>query len=123
MTIVYRLELPNGDGVYRHTEYKRSLWAKVTNSFLDESIHRMPSKDPLLKFDDFFDRHWIFGFISIEQYQHWVFNPYWRREFAKAGAILSSYEVSREYVRQGMEQVIFIRDQAKKIAECRPDQF
>ena len=73
---ILRLEMPNGDGIYRNAE--KSIWKRVTKDFEDTSLHPLPHLDPKLRFDDLSDYHYIFGFESVEHYHKWVFNPYWR---------------------------------------------
>lgn len=119
---VYRLEFPNGDGVYRHTEEKDSLWTQITGNFEDETLHPRPERD-IPNWDDCFDCHWSFGFSSVEQYKNWVFNPFWRREFSRLGAVLSAYETPQHKTRRGRRQVIFLKSHAQKVDSYSPNHF
>ena len=115
---ILRLEMPNGDGIYRNAE--KSIWKRVTKDFEDTSLHPLPHLDPKLRFDDLSDYHYIFGFESVEHYHKWVFNPYWRIQLGKLGAVLSTYEIDSSNVRQGLSQLIFKRSKAKLLSQVDP---
>ena len=115
---VLRLEMEDGSGIYRNAQ--RSVWNRATKDFEDESLHVLPHRDPKLRFDDICDRDYIFGFESIEQYHRWVFNPYWRRELGRLGAVLSFYEVDERHVRKGLERLIFVKEKAKRVESVSP---
>jgi len=115
---VLRLEMPNGDGIYRNAE--KSIWKRVTKDFEDTSLHPLPHLDPNLHFDDISDRDYIFGFEGVEHYHNWVFNPYWRIQLGKLGVVLSTYEVESHKVRKGISQLIFKKDKAKLISQVDP---
>lgn len=115
---VLRLEMPDGSGIYRNAQ--RSVWNRATKDFEDQSLHVLPHKDPLLEFDDIFDRDYIFGFENVEQYHKWVFNPYWRIELGRLGVVLSTYALESRYIRKGKEQVIFLKEKSVKVKSVSP---
>jgi len=49
-----------------------------------------------------------------------VFNPYWRIQLGKLGAVLSTYEIDSSNVRVGLSQLIFKRDKAKLLSQVDP---
>lgn len=118
MVEVLRLETHDGFGIYhskKHTLREESLWFNVTNQFNDKSVHPDPSKDTgidLNYWDEF-----ICGFRDVEQYQHWVFNPYWRRQFAEKGVKMVTYKVPKCEIRMGRRQLVFNSNVAVKVKE------
>lgn len=118
MMEVLRLETSDGFGIYHSKKYalrEDSLWFTVTKQFNDTSVHPDPTKDTgvdLSYWDEF-----ICGFKDVEQYQHWVFNPYWRRQFADKGVKMVTYRVPKCEVRMGKRQLVFNSRVAVKVKE------
>lgn len=122
---VLRLELKSGIGIYRDNKDDTdmlSTWNQATNSFRDDTIHQLPTKDRILNYDEYFDRDYIFGFKDIEQYKKWVFDPSWRKNLKKYNVVLSTYEVPKEFVKFGQKQLIFLKEKAKLIKQVSPYQ-
>ena len=104
MVIVYRLETVDGIGVY-NTEALNCV-------HLDRQRHPLPQDDSLLMHNigDRRIRGYHFGFSSIEQLRHWLYNDKWIRDVSKHGIFLSVYEAAEVYI--GNSQMCFNRSTA-----------
>lgn len=113
---VFRLETSDGLGIYRNNiknTSKPSMWDLVTNKFEDPIINPIPYND--LKIDLSYWSEYICGFKDIEQYKNWVFNPYWRRQFANKGVRMVTYTVPEDSIHFGKKQLAFNKNLAIKI--------
>ena len=109
MTIVYRIETINGEGVYRG---EISLYI-----YFDSYKHPMPNDDSLLMQNlgrlDF--KYYHFGFASLGQLRSWFYADDWMRKIAKNRNFLSIYDAKEVYL--GNAQVCFNRDTANRIEQ------
>lgn len=113
---IYRLESPDGNGVYRGSvEIYDCDHYKVHENLTE--VHQAPQND--LVFGDWWacldymdQQDWYFGFVSIEQLLQWFHQPEWRRWLAAKKVKLVCYHISKKHVKFGERQVAFLRDRA-----------
>jgi hypothetical protein len=90
-----------------------------------DSIHIIPSEDKQLglSFDAIDDEFYFFGFLTIEQYKAWVYNPVWRKKLSQYGVMLSVYEIDTKKLKKSPHQVAFRRQDATLIESLDPFHF
>lgn len=117
-SIVFRLENEKGEGVYT-ARGCGFLFRNISN------IQVAPERDGEISFifsNNFFKskeeikyaKKWFFGFKNIEQYKKW-FSIEERNKIKKLGLKLNKYEVDENYVVEGQNQIIFIKEKSNKI--------
>jgi len=126
----FRLEDKNGLGIYHSVcDNDLSPWDNITNSdesmLQDDNIHIIPSEDKSLglSFDCIDDESYFFGFLNIDQYKAWVYNPVWRQKFSQYGIKLSVYEINAKKLKKSQHQVAFRREDAILIERFDPFHF
>lgn len=130
ITRFFRLECKDGLGVYHSVcDNNLSPWDNVTNSdesmLQDDNIHIIPSEDKSLglSFDYIDDESYFFGFLDIEQYKAWVYNPVWRQKLGDYGINLCVYEIDSRKLKKSEHQVAFRREDAILIKTLNPFHF
>jgi hypothetical protein len=129
-TRFFRLERKDGLGIYHAVcDNNLSPWDNVTgsndNMLQQDSIHIIPSEDKQLglSFDAIDDEFYFFGFLTIEQYKAWVYNPVWRKKLSQYGVMLSVYEIDTKKLKKSPHQVAFRRQDATLIESLDPFHF
>lgn len=118
----FRLEGEDGLGIYHSVcDNDLSPWDNVTNTDDDmlqqDDIHVIPSEDKGLglSFDCIDDESYFFGFLNVDQYKAWVYNPVWRQKLSQYGIQISIYEIESRRLRKSPYQVAFRREDATLI--------
>lgn len=126
----FRLETENGLGIYHSVcDNKISPWQNITKSgremFQHDFIHIEPHEDKALglSFDKIDDESYFFGFLNLDQYKAWFYNPIWRQNLSKYGVMLSVYEIEKRKLRKSPHQVAFRREDAILIERFDPFHF
>lgn len=126
----FRLEGENGLGIYHSVcDNDLSPWDNVTgdgdNMLQQDSIHVIPSEDCQLglSFDAIDDESYFFGFLDIDQYKAWVYNPVWRQKLGDYGLNLCVYEIDSRKLKKSEHQVAFRREDAILIKTLNPFHF
>lgn len=127
MSIVYRIENPDGSGPYRGSNSKIN---NIANNEVSAIHHPGPRTDA--KFHDEVDRifdknnYWnrntawddllvdkIFGFASKEQLRQWFYS--WLLiEMSDAGAVVAEYHVKKSDIVIGESQILFRYENKQK---------
>lgn len=126
MSIVYRIENPDGTGPYRGSNSK----VKYITSDVCPISHPGPRNDEL--FHEAVDRicekkdYWNrdtgwddllcdkeFGFASKEQLRSW-FDTQMLISISEAGAVIAEYHVKKSDIVFGEKQVVFVREKKQK---------
>ena len=127
---IYRLEAPDSYGIYTS-----GMWASVLGDHTTTPSDRHPfasddsklvSAARRLDIDSHVDEAfgWKYtrhGFISIEQYNNWVYSKTWQDAFTGAGIILKAYEVPEDKVLAGYTQCVFDIREAVLVGEYKPN--
>lgn len=120
MSIVYRIENPDGSGPYRGSNAKVN---NITNNEVSAIRHPGPRTDALFhnEVDRIFEKenYWnrntawddllgdkIFGFASKEQLRQW-FYTWMLIEMSDAGAVVAEYHVKKSDIILGGNQILF----------------
>lgn len=126
----FRLEGRDGLGVYHSVcDNDLSPWDNVTgdddNMLQQDSIHVIPSEDRQLglSFDAIDDESYFFGFLDIDQYKAWFYNPKWRKSLSQYGIMLSVYEIDARHLKKSQHQVAFRRQDARLVKSLDPFHF
>jgi hypothetical protein len=98
--IVYRVENRDGEGPYR---------AFLPNEMYDWNHHPSPREDGI----EFQEYHY-FGFCSKEQLYKWFRYPWVNRTLNREGYRLVTYQVSKNYIILGENQLVFTKAEAQK---------
>ena len=117
MQRVYRLETPEGVGVYTAREIYPML-TRILNEYVELPNHPGPFSDKGLK--NIFFRcdallEFNFGFASLRQLTAWFFNRGDRRLISECGIVCAVYEVEDEHFHLGERQCVFKKSHAKKV--------
>lgn len=119
MQRVYRLETPEGVGVYTAREIYPML-TRILNEYVELPNHPGPFTDKGLKnlflqYDELFAFN--FGFSSLRQLKDWFFNREDRQLIAECGIVCAVYEVEDEHFHLGERQCVFKKRHAKKVGQ------
>lgn len=126
----FRLENDDGVGVYHSADDSGlSIWQKVTeskeSSLQHDAIHVQPVVDYELRltFEELTRCQYHFGFLSIDQYKAWLYNPLWRKNLSNHGISLSIYEIEEGDLKKSSHQVAFLRNDATLVEKVNPFHF
>lgn len=113
MPLVYRIEMPNGVGMYR-------CYLACADDIQDDMRHPTPTEDaelwPFWKDMGYRERGQMrFGYATIAQLKSWVYKKSWRKKIKDHGLVVSVYRA--RFVRVGSAQAVFRLRTAKKIGE------
>ncbi len=117
MQRVYRLETPEGVGVYEAREIYPML-TRILDSYVDRSKHPGPYADKGLKSSSFrYDEllEFYFGFSSLRQLKDWFSHREDRQLISEFGIVCAVYEVEDEHFHLGERQCVFKKRHAKKV--------
>ena len=117
MKTIYRLETPEGVGVYKARELYPML-CRVLSEYYELPNHPGPFTDKRLK-KLFFGHEALltfnFGFASLRQLTAWFFNREDRQLISECGVVCVVYEVEDEHFHLGEKQCVFKKSHAKKV--------
>ena len=117
MKTIYRLETPEGVGVYTARELYPML-CRILNEYCGLPHHPGPFTDKGLK-KLFFQHETLlefnFGFSSLEQLTAWFFNRDDRQLISECGVVCAVYEVEDGHFHEGEKQCVFKKRHAKKV--------
>jgi hypothetical protein len=54
-------------------------------------------------------RDWFFGFYDKTQLDNWIYKDTWKKELAKIGCKISTYEVAEDDFIRGHRQCVFVK--------------
>ena len=117
MKTIYRLETPEGVGVYTARELYPML-CRVLSEYCELPNHPGPFTDKRLK--NLF-LQWgellafNFGFSSLRQLKDWFFNREDRQLISECGIVCVVYEVEDGHFHEGEKQCVFKKRHAKKV--------
>jgi hypothetical protein len=130
ITRFFRLEGNDGLGIYHSVcENNISPWDNVTKNsrhmLQQDNIHVIPSLDKKLglTFDCIEDESYFFGFLDIDQYKAWLYNPVWRHKLGDYGINLCVYEIDSRKLKKSEHQVAFRREDAILVEVLNPFHF
>lgn len=114
---VWRIEGPNGLGMY-NIEKGTSIWTVSTDNSFDKEWHPIPQHSKnLMKakrrkshLREILDYH--FGFTGKRQFLQWVYDPDWRHNLTKNGAVIKIYKVDKRLCLVDDHQVMFVKEKA-----------
>lgn len=123
--IVFRLEMPDGKGIFQSYGNKPSIWTQCSDGYQNIQKH------PTLAFDRELQlveeelgrkiRDYFFGFTSLNQYKKWMFNPLWRKRLSTLKAQLNEYEVEDGYLFKSEYQALFKKEFSILIKTHNPE--
>ena len=125
MPVVYRIETPDGTGIYRKIPgFNRALWECGEDA--DTNHHPGPSQDKGLRgvwdvMESTGAYSWYqFGFSSIRQLRKWTRSHQVRAKLAEYGFRVRKYHAPSGSFIRGEHQAIFIKRDAECIGDFDP---
>lgn len=120
--LVYRVVDQNGDGMYRASTMDNNdcLWHKCCDDYDDDEHHPAPSginHKICVKFLDNHPSDFFFGFSSLDQLNHWIFEDEWKEKMhLEAGKVLV-FDVKPSHCVFDEHQVAFLMEEAFCVRE------
>lgn len=92
--LVFRVVDKNGDGMYRsYQENAIPLWDECCDNYDDDYHHPSPGKlGSRLNSKGVNGYEYIFGFATVDQLHHWIFEKEWRNNIDNAGGRVLVFE-------------------------------